>query len=85
MQKYFTIIGVIKLWPPKISYATIQRRYCIGSSRVALIMKRFRELGKTLEELKTMDPKEIETVFYPLENLKRTEKFCQSSSGSITG
>ena len=37
-------------------------------------MKRFRELGKTLEELKAMDPKEVETAFYPLEDLERTEK-----------
>ena len=37
-------------------------------------MKRFRELRKALGELKAMDPKEVETAFYPLENLKRTEK-----------
>lgn len=74
MQKYSTIIGVIELRSQKIGYATTQRRYRIGSSTVTLIMKRFRELGKTLEELKSMDPKEVETAFYPQENLKRTEK-----------
>ena len=74
MQKYSTIIGVIELRSQKIGYATTQRRYRIGSSTVTLIMKRFRELGKTLEELKAMDPKEVETAFYPPENLKRTEK-----------
>lgn len=58
MQKYSTIIGVIELRSQKIGYATTQRRYRIGSSTVTLIMKRFRELGKTLEELKAMDPKE---------------------------
>ena len=56
MQKYSTIIGVIELRSQKIGYATTQRRYRIGSSTVTLIMKRFRELGKTLEELKAMDP-----------------------------
>ena len=54
MQKYSTIIGVIELRSQKIGYATTQRRYRIGSSTVTLIMKRFRELGKTLEELKAM-------------------------------
>lgn len=74
MQKYSTIIGVIELRSQKIGYATTQRRYRIGSSTVTLIMKRFREIGETLEELKAMDPKEVETAFYPPENLKRTEK-----------
>ena len=85
MQKYSTIIGVIELRSQKIGYATTQRRYRIGSSTVTLIMKRFRELGKNLEELKAMDPKEVETVFYPPENLKRTENLCRISLGSITG
>ena len=62
MQKYSTIIGVIELRSQKIGYATTQRRYRIGSSTVTLIMKRFRELGKTLEELKAMDPKEVVNI-----------------------
>ncbi|MGO5048723.1 hypothetical protein [Dysosmobacter sp. Sow4_B12] len=37
-------------------------------------MKRFKELGLTLEELRAMLPKAVEVAFYPPENLKRSEK-----------
>lgn len=74
MQTYATIIGVIELRLQKVGYATTQKRYGVGSSTVTLIMKRFRELGVTLEELKAMPPAEVERSFYPPENLRRTEK-----------
>ena len=75
MQKYSTIIGGIEFRSQKIGYATTQRLYRIGSSMLTLIMKRFKELGKSLKELKAMDPKK----------LKRTESLCRISSESITG
>ncbi|MDO4266798.1 MAG: IS21 family transposase [Eubacteriales bacterium] len=74
MQKYATIIGVVELRLQKVGYATTQKRYGIGSSTVTLIMKRFRELGLSLEELKAMSPKAVETAFYPPENMQRSEK-----------
>ncbi len=74
MQSYTTIIGVIELRLEKVSYATTQKRYRIGSSTVTLIMNRFQELGLTLDELKAMEPKKVEDAFYPPENLRRSEK-----------
>lgn len=74
MQNYSTIIGVIELRQQNVGYATTQKRYGIGSSTVTLIMKRFKELGLTLEELRAMPPKAVEVAFYPPENLKRSEK-----------
>ena len=74
MQNYSTIIGVIELRQQSVGYATTQKRYGIGSSTVTLIMKRFKELGLTLEELRAMPPKAVEVAFYPPENLKRSEK-----------
>ena len=74
MQKYATIIGVIELRLQKVGYATTQKRYGIGSSTVTLIIKRFRELGLSLEELKAMSPKAVETAFYPPENMQRLGK-----------
>ena len=74
MQSYSTILGVIELRLEKVSYATTQKRYGIGSSTITLIMNRFQELGLTLDELKTMDPQKVETAFYPPENLRRSEK-----------
>ena len=74
MQNYTTIIGVIELRQSGIGYRTTQKRYGIGSSTVTLIMNRFKELGYSIDELKAMDPKEVETTFYPPENLRRAEK-----------
>ena len=74
MQTYTTIVGVIELRMQKVGYATTQKRYGIGSSTVTLIMKRFKELGIPLEELKAMPPEAVVEAFYPPENLKRTEK-----------
>jgi len=64
MQNYSTIIGVIELRQQNVGYATTQKRYGIGSSTVTLIMKRFKELGLTLEELRAMPPKAVEVAFY---------------------
>lgn len=74
MQNYTTIIGIIELRLQKIGYETTQKRYGVGSSTVTLVMKRFRELGVSLEELKAMPPKAVEEAFYPPENLRRTAK-----------
>lgn len=52
MQSYSTILGVIELRLEKVSYATTQKRYRIGSSTITLIMNRFQELGLTLDERK---------------------------------
>lgn len=74
MQSYSTIIGVIELRLPEVGYATTPKRYHIGSSTVTLIMKRFVELDIPLDDLKVMEPKAVETAFYPPENLQRSEK-----------
>ena len=74
MQNYSTIIGVIELRQQGAGYLVTQKRYGIGSSTVTLIMRRFLETGLTLEELKTMDPQKAEAIFYPPENLRRSEK-----------
>ena len=74
MQNYSTIIGVIGLRLNSISYEAVQKRYGVGSSTVTLIMKRYRELGLSLDDLKAMAAKKVETAFYPPENLQRSEK-----------
>lgn len=74
MQSYSTIIGVIELRLEKVRYATIQKRYGIGSSTVTLIMQRYKELGYTLKELSAMPPVEVVAAFYPPANLRRSEK-----------
>ncbi len=74
MQSYSTIIGVIELRQRQISYSTIGKRYRIGNSTITLIMRRFEGVGKSLDELKSMPPRDVEKTFYPPENLTRAEK-----------
>ena len=52
MQPYTTIVGVIELRLADQSYDVVQKRYHIGSSTVTLIMKRFKQLGLSLDDLK---------------------------------
>ena len=68
MQSYTTIIGVIELRLQKQSYGIVQKRFGIGSSTVTLIMKRFKEMGLSIDDLKQMEPRKLETAFYPPEN-----------------
>ena len=73
MQSYTTIIDVVELRLQKQSYTTVQKRYSIGSSTVTLIMKRFKELGLSLDDLKRMEPVKVEKAFYPPENLRHQD------------
>lgn len=70
MQNYTTILGVVELRLRKQIYSTVQKGYSIGSSTVTLIMKHFRELGLSLDDLKQMEPSKVEAAFYPSENLR---------------
>ena len=73
MQDYSTIIGVIGMRLNNISYDIVQKRYGIGSSTVTLIMKRFEESGLSLDDLKSMEPKKVQQLFYPTENLRHKD------------
>ena len=73
MQPYTTIVGVIEFRLAGQSYDVVQKRYAIGSSTVTLIMKRFKDLGLSLDDLKQMEPKKLENAFYPPENLRRKD------------
>lgn len=72
-QNYNTIIGVIQMCQNECSLSVIQNRYSIGSGTVQLILKRFNASGFTLEQLKKMEPVDVEVLFYPPENLQRKE------------
>lgn len=73
MQPYTTIVGVIEFRLAGQSYDVVQKRYSIGSSTITLIMKRFNEIGLSLEDLKAMEPKKLVNAFYPPENLRRKD------------
>ena len=73
MQDYNTIIGIIQMRQNKCSISVIQDRYYIGSGTVQLILKRYDASGFALEQLKSMEPPEVEMLFYPPENLQRKD------------
>lgn len=73
MQNYTTILGIIDMRQRGISYDDCRYRFSVGSSTISLIMKRFRESGKTLDELKQMPPTEVEELIYPPENICRKD------------
>lgn len=72
MQNNITIVGVIELRQDGIEFRAIQRRYWIGSSTINLILERFTAMELMLDQLKAMEPKEVEARFYPVENRLQT-------------
>jgi len=73
MQDYNTIMGVIQMRLVSCPYEAVQQRYKIGSSTVTLIMNRFKNCEHSFEQLKQLDPKQVEELFYPPTNLQRKE------------
>ena len=67
MQKYTTIIGVLKMKGDGFTYEDIQSRFGIGSSTVNRTLSTMRKLGLTYEELSKKSPDEVEQLFYPSE------------------
>lgn len=70
MQNYTTIIGNINMHQRGISYDNCPTRYGIGNSTLQLIMKRFKECGKTLDSLKQMPLGEVENLFSPPKKIR---------------
>lgn len=54
MHDYNTILGVIELRLSKVSYDSVQKRYRIGRSGIALIMNRYKDSGLSLDDLRQM-------------------------------
>ena len=73
MQQYTTIIGVIQMRLNDCSFSVIQGRYHIGSGTTQRIWSRFEASGLTLEELRTMEPKAVEELFYPSDQIRRKD------------
>ena len=71
MHNYTTIIGVIRMRKDHISIDKVRHRYGIGSSGIALIMKRFEESGLTFKEFEALEPSKVEEIIYPKDNLRR--------------
>lgn len=55
------------------SFSVIQKRYLIGSGTTQRILSRFEASGLTLEELRSADPRAVEELFYPPEQVRRKD------------
>ena len=73
MQDYNTIIGAIQMRLNKCPTRSVMDRFRIGSSTLNLIMRRYKALELTIDELEAMSPKKVENLFYPQKNLQRKE------------
>jgi hypothetical protein len=73
MQNYNCIIGVIRLRLKGVPYKAVQQRYSIGSNAITLIMKRFRSLHMSIDELSAKSPEEVVNLIYPQENVRRKD------------
>lgn len=65
MQDCRTILGIIEMREQGTPYEICQSRFGVGSSVVTSIMKRFEQLKRPLDQLKTLPPAEVEKLFYP--------------------
>lgn len=83
MQNCTTILGIIDMRQRGISYDDCRSRYGVGNSTITLIMSRFKELGKDLEALRQMTPSEVETAFYPPENIRRKDESVMPDYSAI--
>ena len=73
MHDYNTILGVIELRLSKVSYDSVQKRYRIGRSGIALIMKRYKDSGLSLDDLRQMPASKVVDLIYPKENLRHKD------------
>ena len=73
MQDYKTIMGVIQMRLLDCSYDTVQRRYNIGSGTVTLIMNRFQNSGVSFDQLRCLEPVQVQELIYPPSNLQRKD------------
>lgn len=73
MHDYNTILGVIELRLSKVSYDSVQKRYRIGRSGIALIMNRYKDSGLLLDDLRQMPASKVVDLIYPKENLRHKD------------
>lgn len=64
-------MGVIRMREAHSSYDECQRRYQIGSSTCQLIMKRFKSIGLSFQDLQKMDEQKVVDAFYPPDQARR--------------
>ena len=72
MQDYKTIMQVLDLRINKqLSRDRAKARCLLGNGTYQLIEERFKESGKTIEELKEMKESEVVSLIYPQDNIRR--------------
>lgn len=64
MQNSTTIIGVLEMIEDGFSQQDIRARFAIGNSTITNIKTKFKSLDVSLKELRSVEPKAIERLFY---------------------
>lgn len=71
MKDYNTIIGILEFREQGYSLRTILQKYQIGVGTIYRTCELFNQSDLTLEELKLMNPKDVEELFYPQDSIRR--------------
>src|SRR5699024_1405244 len=71
MQPCSTILGIIEMRLRGISYDDCRRRYGVGNSTITLIIDRYKAHGVSLDDLKKLSATDVESAFYPPDNIRR--------------
>lgn len=74
MKDYNTIVGILEFRECGFSFRTIQKRFQIGMGTIERTIKVFECSGLSLDELKAMDPKDVEELFYPQDQIRRKKE-----------
>lgn len=71
MQNYNTIIGVLELRLAGHPYSHCRSKFRIGNSTIQLIDERYKQIGLSLDDLKSANPQKVVDEFFPPENARR--------------
>ena len=71
MQDYPIIIGILEFLEKGLSFKTTINRWHVGVSTINRTVCRFRELGMSLKELKSLPPEKVQELFYPKEEIRK--------------
>lgn len=86
MQPCSTILGIIEMRLRGISYDDCRRRYGVGNSTITLIMDRYKAHGVSLDDLKKLGATDVESAFYPPDNIRRRPRMsCRIMKPSTSG
>ena len=71
MQNYNTIIGVLELRLAGLPYSSCRAKFHIGNSTIQLIDERYKQIGLSIDDLRSANPQKVIDAFFPPENARK--------------